>query len=463
MSLSITSRKLVYFIIYYNLFCGFAIKNLGLDKSFLFLIDILYIIIFLRGHFKINRTGLKLAVIILCLLFFVLLIGAIGNDVAPFNFIWGLRNQYFSLAIFFASTSFLSIYDINKIFKFFFYFQFLNIACALYQYFVLGYYADANNGAFTSGGGQDIFCGVLIAYYLYEYTQHRCKAWHFIFVLVSSLAIAALEEEKFIFIEIVFIFAYFYLTSKKLGFKKIALAIIFIAVFGIGLSFLSQIGGTGSLEILTNKDAFMEYQENAYALPRVGSSAIIEKMFFTDYFQYYFELGYKWNIADAKFAVKGNATYLKNELKNLGNDTGYMDLDGIQGFSGGGTRGSNGQPFPYFYGYKTDGVFQNMDEVRAYVNKDGKMIMPDAVPGDTRFVDVNGDGSISADDRTNIGNGTPDWTYGLNLNADWKGFDFNIFFQGVAGADVFDGTYRTDVASGNYPSWMLGRWTGEGT
>ena len=99
-----------------------------------------------------------------------------------------------------------------------------------------------------------------------------------------------------------------------------------------------------------------------------------------------------------------------------------------------------------------------MDEVRAYVNKDGKMIMPDAVPGDTRFVDVNGDGSISADDRTNIGNGTPDWTYGLNLNADWKGFDFNIFFQGVAGADVFDGTYRTDVASGNYPSWMLGRW-----
>ena len=92
-------------------------------------------------------------------------------------------------------------------------------------------------------------------------------------------------------------------------------------------------------------------------------------------------------------------------------------------YSGGGTRGSNGQPFPYFYGYKTDGVFQNMDEVRAYVNKDGKMIMPDAVPGDTRFVDVNGDGSISADDRTNIGNGTPDWTYGLNLNADWKGFD----------------------------------------
>lgn len=176
-----------------------------------------------------------------------------------------------------------------------------------------------------------------------------------------------------------------------------------------------------------------------------------------------FELGYKFNVSDIKFAVKGNATYLKNELTNLGNDTGYLDFDGIQGLSGGGTRGSNGQSFPYFFGYKTDGVFQNVDEVRAYVNKDGNMIMPKAVPGDARFVDVNGDGEISADDRTNIGNGTPDWTYGLNLSADWRGFDFNIFFQGVSGADVFDGTYRSDISAGNYPSWMLGRWTGEGT
>lgn len=176
-----------------------------------------------------------------------------------------------------------------------------------------------------------------------------------------------------------------------------------------------------------------------------------------------FELGYKWNISDAKFAIKGNATYLKNTLKNLGNETGYMDLDGVHGYTGGGTRASNGEPFPYFFGYKTAGVFQNMEEVRNYVDKNGNMIMPNAVPGDTRFVDVNGDGQITADDRTKIGNGTPDWTFGLNLNADWKGFDFNIFFQGVAGSDVFDGTFRNDVSSGNYPSWVLGRWTGEGT
>ena len=175
------------------------------------------------------------------------------------------------------------------------------------------------------------------------------------------------------------------------------------------------------------------------------------------------ELGWKGHISDFHYSLKGNVSYVKNTLKNLGNTEGFLNFDGIQGIAGGGTRAENGQPFPFFYGYKTDGVFQNMDEVRAYTNADGQLIQPKAVPGDVRFVDVNGDGQITTDDRTNIGNGTPDWTFGFNANADWKGFDFNIFLQGVHGSDVFDATYRSDVYSGNYPKWMLNRWTGEGT
>ncbi|MCD8288526.1 MAG: TonB-dependent receptor [Prevotella sp.] len=175
-----------------------------------------------------------------------------------------------------------------------------------------------------------------------------------------------------------------------------------------------------------------------------------------------FELGYKWNVRDFNFAVKGNASYLHNKLKNLGNETGYL-LYGINGFSDGGVRAENGQPFPYFYGYKTAGIFQTMEDVQNYTNASGQMIMPDAEPGDIRFVDVNGDGEITSDDRTNIGNGTPKWTFGLNLDVDWKGFDLGIFLQGVAGVDVFDATYRQDVASGNFPTWVLDRWTGPGT
>lgn len=175
-----------------------------------------------------------------------------------------------------------------------------------------------------------------------------------------------------------------------------------------------------------------------------------------------FELGYKGHIGDFRYSARGNASYLHNELTNLGNATGFLDW-GISQFSDGGTRAQNGQPFPFFYGYKTAGVFQTVDEVNAYKNADGTLIQPNAIPGDLRFVDVNGDGKITSDDRTNIGNGTPKWTFGLNLNAEYKGFDLNVFFQGVSGVDVFDATYRQDIASGNYPTWMLSRWTGPGT
>ena len=175
-----------------------------------------------------------------------------------------------------------------------------------------------------------------------------------------------------------------------------------------------------------------------------------------------FELGYKFNAGDAKFAVKGNASYLKNELIEYGNDTGWANLDSFQGV-GTITRAQNGLPFPYFYGFKTAGIFQTYDEVNSYVNANGGLIMPNAKPGDFRMVDVNGDGQITDDDRTDIGNGTPKWTYGLKFDAEWRGFDFSMFWQGVGGAKVFDATVRTDIASTNYPTWMLQRWTGAGT
>ena len=76
---------------------------------------------------------------------------------------------------------------------------------------------------------------------------------------------------------------------------------------------------------------------------------------------------------------------------------------------------------------------------------------------------MDNDGFITSNDRTKIGKPTPDWTFGMNFNAEWKGFDLNLFFQGVSGADIFDATWRQDIESGNYPTWVLNRWTGEGT
>lgn len=174
------------------------------------------------------------------------------------------------------------------------------------------------------------------------------------------------------------------------------------------------------------------------------------------------EAGYKLRFNDWSFRVAGNLSYLKNKLVEYGNDTGWANLDTFQGI-GTITRAQNGKPFPYFYGYKTAGIFQNMAEVQAYTDKNGNMIQPDAVPGDVRFVDLDGNGQIDDNDRTDIGNGMPDWTYGLNLNVSWKNFDLSMMWQGTIGNDVFDATRRVDITTSNLPSWMLGRWTGEGT
>lgn len=171
-----------------------------------------------------------------------------------------------------------------------------------------------------------------------------------------------------------------------------------------------------------------------------------------------FDFGYRQNFGDLSIRFNANASYLKNKLIAYGNEQGWANLDSFQGV-GTISRAQNGEPFPYFYGYKTDGIIQNMAEANEYNSKYGTSLKP----GDVRFADVDGNGQITEDDRTKIGKGMPDWSYGFGLTATWRGFDFNIFFQGTAGNDIYDATRRIDAIASNLPSWMLNRWTGEGT
>ncbi len=175
-----------------------------------------------------------------------------------------------------------------------------------------------------------------------------------------------------------------------------------------------------------------------------------------------FDASYQFKIADVSLHVGGNASYIKNKLIELGNSNGWANYDAIQGI-GTITRAENGEPFPFFYGLKTNGIFQTQQEINEYVDKDGKLIQPKAQPGDVRFVDLNGDGVISDDDRTKLGKGMPDWMFGFNVGAEWKGFDFNMILQGTSGNDIFDGTRRIDLPSINLPGYMLDRWTGPGS
>ena len=177
-----------------------------------------------------------------------------------------------------------------------------------------------------------------------------------------------------------------------------------------------------------------------------------------------FELGWQHQVGDFHYAVNANASLLRNRLINLGNESGeaVYQSNGASGI-GDYVKGSNGMVWPYFYGMKTDGIFQNWAEVNAYKNKDGGLMQPGAQPGDVKFVDVNGDGYVNDNDRTMIGKGMPDWTAGLTLSADWKGFDASMFFQGSFGNQIFDYCMRGDIPAQNLPAWVLNRWIGEGT
>ncbi len=175
-----------------------------------------------------------------------------------------------------------------------------------------------------------------------------------------------------------------------------------------------------------------------------------------------FDASYRFKTGDWTFRVSANASHLKNRLVYLGNSEGYRNLDGYAQV-GTITRAENGFTYPFFYGYQTNGIFQNQAEINSYVNGDGDLIQPNAVPGDVRFVDRNNNGEIDDDDRTIIGKGMPDWTYGGSINISWKSIDLSIIMQGTQGNDVFSYTRRADIPSMNLPTWMLDRWTGEGT
>lgn len=155
----------------------------------------------------------------------------------------------------------------------------------------------------------------------------------------------------------------------------------------------------------------------------------------------------------------------KNELTSLGLASPINN--GFARIPGGSLRIEQGFPVNYFYGFKTAGIFQNQAEVNAHAAQTpGTNSATSTAPGDIRFVDINGDGVINDQDRTNLGNSIPTFTYGFTNNITFKNFDLSIFLQGSEGNKVlnFNRWYtESGVSNGNYSKAFLGRWTGEGT
>jgi hypothetical protein len=175
-----------------------------------------------------------------------------------------------------------------------------------------------------------------------------------------------------------------------------------------------------------------------------------------------FLVAYRGNVADLKYNISVNASYIHNEVTQFGVEEGKEG--GEIGQLGNIAKYEVGQPVWYFYGYQADGIFQNEAEIEAHADSAGNPIQPNAIPGDVRFVDLNENGEIDPEDRTYLGKPLPDWYYGFSVGLEYKGFDLQLFFQGVTGNQIFWASYRNDNLRTNRVSvWYEERWTGENT
>ncbi len=168
-----------------------------------------------------------------------------------------------------------------------------------------------------------------------------------------------------------------------------------------------------------------------------------------------------WNMAynhNEVTEVKSNQAYNNGGKDLLAQNTGYM------------ARFEEGHPIGYFWGYKTEGVMQNEADVQAYLDKNCKGNAAnskqgtDIKPGDLKFVDVNGDGVINDDDKTELGNPHPDVTMGISLGASYKGFDLSVTGFGAFGQQVARSFRKfTDGEFENFTTEVYDYWHGEGT
>ena len=164
-----------------------------------------------------------------------------------------------------------------------------------------------------------------------------------------------------------------------------------------------------------------------------------------------FTINYNQSIQDFHYRVGLNISDVKNEI---------MDLKGAGPIISGYTINQEGLPIDALYGYRALGLFQTQADIDNSPEQIGIYTL-----GDIKYEDVSGDGKIGSDDRVPIGNTIPRYTYGLNFNATFKGFDLSFLVQGIGKADVL---LTQDAAwafynAGKIKTWQLDSWTPENT
>lgn len=178
------------------------------------------------------------------------------------------------------------------------------------------------------------------------------------------------------------------------------------------------------------------------------------------------EAGYRGNAGAFSYSINANASFIKNEVTKLYEPGTYIGSASYGRQAQEISRTYEGQPIASFFGWKTSGIYQTLDDINKDPGIANDSRKANILPGDVRFVDQNGDGLIDEADRVFLGSPNPDVVYGLQLSAGYKGIDLNVSFSGVAGVQL----YNADKMQGldptysyNYYAEALNRWHGPGT
>ncbi len=141
-------------------------------------------------------------------------------------------------------------------------------------------------------------------------------------------------------------------------------------------------------------------------------------------------LGHDNKVGPVHYNIGVNMTYLHNELTALNEGSRLPEPNGVQ-------MTDEGMPLKSFWGYTYEGVYKSDEEALAHLTAYDATTIP-VHAGDARYTDLNGDGKIDDNDQHYIGNSFPKFSYGINLGADFYGVDIQLFFQGVAGVDIYN-------------------------
>lgn len=180
------------------------------------------------------------------------------------------------------------------------------------------------------------------------------------------------------------------------------------------------------------------------------------------------ELALNWNDRigkDFNYNIGLNGAYNKNKVGKIPTEDGIIHGSTNQLYDNSPEfyRAENGKPIGYFWGYKTVGIFQNQQEINDWIAAGNGVLQNDVQPGDVKYIDVDHNGVIDDNDKVNLGNGMPDFTFGINLGFEYKGLDFSILANGAAGQQIVQSYRQHANKYANYTTAILDRWTGEGT